>query len=114
MTRRRDVAEQARGTVHRRACDRLLWRLERPRRELRQILARTGALIVPMPRRDVEHLLCWFDAVEAEDEDAMPVRVAIEDRIETLIACLDALDTDPDLEDDLDDVDDLEPDDRVA
>jgi hypothetical protein len=65
--------------------------------------------MVQVPRRDVEHLLSWFDAVADEDEDAMALTAAIEGRIETLIACLDALDADPDLEDDLEDDDLREP-----
>lgn len=107
MSRGPEPSVEATGAAYLRACDRLLWRLDRARCELRDILGRTEALIIQVPRRDVEHLLSWFDAVEDEDEDVVAVRTAIEDRIETLIACLDALEADPDVEEEQLDNDDM-------
>ena len=112
MHRGPDPAEAT--AAYLRACDRLLWRLDRSRCELRDILGRTEARIVQVPRRDVEHLLSWFDAVEDEDADEIALKGVIADRIETLIACLDALDPDPDLEEERDSDEAREPDDIVA
>ena len=115
MSRGAEPSGEAKGAAYLRACDRLLWRLDRARWELRDILSRTEAWLIQVPRRDVEHLLSWFEAVEDEDGNEAAIRTAIEDRIETLIACLDAFDTDSDLEEDQLDNDELrEPDELVA
>lgn len=73
-------------------------RIVAARAELEEILSGSDALILSFPRRCVEALLGWFDDVDDGEEVALRCRDEIEERIQTMIDCLDDLDGDTDRE----------------
>lgn len=114
MSRAQSTAEDLSGPDYLRACDRLLWRLDHARAELRDILNRTESRIVQVPRRHIEQLLSWLDTLDDEEDNICTIKSLIGRRIEALIACLDALEPDGDLEEEDLDNDDLREAEEVA
>lgn len=108
------LAEEGDAATYLRACDKLLWCVDRARVELREALSRTEAQLVWVPRRPVEQLVGWFDTLEDEEDEECAIKALIGSRIEALIACLDALERDVDLEEDDVDGDDLREAEEVA